>query len=380
MRDEGHQSMNEQTLTMVHVDSARDWRGGQAQVEALVRGLAARGHTIVLVTPSASRLGERLADAGIEIVRDSSRGEWDLWAGRRLRRLVDRRRANLIHVHSARAHGMAWAASRKRLTPPIVVSRRVDFPVGGNYFSRRKYLHPACYYLAISSAVGDVLIRGGVARERIHLVPSGVDPAKFSYQTDGAATRRALGVGDDEFLVCNVAALTDHKDHATMIRAAQIVVRQAPDVRFIVLGEGELRRALERQIDEAELGERFRLLGFQPDVESYLAVSDLFVLSSHLEGLCTSLLDAMLLGVPIVATRAGGIPDIVVDGETGLLVEPRRPGALAAAILRAKDDPETRKRLAGAGTRRVREQFSIERTIDMTEQAYRTILGRQLRR
>ena len=367
--------MNDQPLSLVHVDTARDWRGVQAQVEALVRGLVRRNHRITLVTPRNSDLARRLADAPIEMAFDAPRGEWALWAGHRLRRLVRARRAVIVHAHSARAHAVAWLASSRRFSPPIAVSRRVDFPVGRNWLSRSKYLHPCCYYLAISTAVRDVLIRGGVTPDRIFLVPSGVDPAKFSYQTDRPAIRRSLAVGDDEFLVCNVGALTDHKDHATLIQAAQIALAEAPRLRFIVLGEGELRATLEAQITRLDLGDRFRLVGFQDNVEPYLAASDLFVLSSHLEGLCTSLLDAMLLKLPIVATRAGGVGDIVVDGETGLLVEPRQSEALAHAIVRMTRDSDLRAQFATAGARRVREHFSIERTIALTETAYRKILG-----
>jgi glycosyltransferase involved in cell wall biosynthesis len=366
--------MDQAALSLIHVDTARDWRGGQAQVESLVRGLAGRGHRVTLVTPAGSRLAQRLAGTPIEIVADSTRGEWDWWAGRRLRRLAEEGRADLIHAHSALAHAMAWLAHGGRRRPPIVVSRRVDFPVGGNWFSRRKYIHPACYYLAISAAVRDVLIRGGVAAERVFLVPSGVDPGKFTYRSDRAATRRSLEISDDAFLVCNVAALTDHKDHAMLVRAAKIALAEAPQMRFIVLGEGELRPQLEEQIAEAGLGERFRLLGFRDGIEPYLAAADLFALSSHLEGLCTSLLDAMLLERAVVATRAGGIPDIVVDGETGLLVSPRQSQALAGAMVRLARDGDLRGRLAAAGARRVREHFSMERTVELTHAAYREIL------
>jgi glycosyltransferase involved in cell wall biosynthesis len=367
--------MNERSLSLIHVDCARDWRGGQAQVEALIRGQVQRGHRVTLVAPGGSRLAERLADASVEIVSDSPRHEWDVWAGLRLRRVVRERRADLIHAHSAPSHALAawlsWGGANAR---PIVVSRRVDFPVSGGWFARLKYRHPDCWFLAISTAVRDVLIRGGVAADRIFLVPSGVDPAKFTYRTDRAAARRELAIGDSEFLVCNIGALTDHKDHATLVRAAQIALVQAPQLWFIVLGEGELRAPLESQIVQAGLGDRFRLLGFRDDVESCLAASDLFALSSHMEGLCTSLLDAMLLRLPVVATRAGGVPDVVVDGETGLLVEPRASEALAHAILRLMRDGHLRERLAAAGERRVREHFSIEQTIELTEKAYREIL------
>jgi len=368
--------MDQPTLTIIHVDTAHDWRGGQAQVEALVRGLARRGHRLTVVTPRGSRLAERLADVPVEMAYDAPRGEWDWRAGRRLRQLAESRRPDLLHAHSALAHAVAWHAHSGGNVAPIVVSRRVDFPVAANWLSRRKYLHPACYYLAISTAVRDVLIRGGVPSDRVFLVPSGVDPAKFTYQTDRSATRRSLGIGDNEFLVCTIGALTDHKDHATLIRAAALALAQAPELRFIVLGEGELRPRLEAQIAQEDLGERFQLLGFRSDVEACLTASDLFVLSSHMEGLCTSLLDAMLLARPIVATRAGGVGDVIGDGETGLLVEIRQSEALAGAIVRMARDRDLRVRLAAAGARRVREQFSIERTIQLTEAAYREILTR----
>jgi len=370
--------VSDRKLTLVHVDTARGWRGGQAQVEALVRRLAERGHSVTLVTPEGSPLAERLASSPVEIVADRPRGEWDIGAGLRLRRLARSRGADLIHAHSARAHAVARWASGRGGGPPIVVSRRVDFPVGGNWFSRRKYLDKGCYYLAISTAVRDVLVRGGVEPRRIFLVPSGVDPGKFSYSTDRAATRRSLGLGEEDFLVCNVAALVDHKDQATLVQAAAIAVEKDPRLRFIVLGEGELRADLEALVSRLGLGGRFRLLGFKEDVEPYLAASDLFVLSSHLEGMCTSLLDAMLLGLPVVATRAGGIPDVVVDGETGLLVEVRRPDALAEAILEMVREPALRARLAKAGRRKVREHFTVERTVELTEAAYFRII--ELRR
>ena len=368
--------MDAASLSLLHVDTTLDWRGGQAQVEALLRALAARGHRVSLVTPAGGRLAERLADSPVEIVADAPRGEWDRWAGRRLRAVAMERQVQLLHVHSARAHAMAWWAVDRRSSIPIVVSRRVDFPIGGNWFSRRKYLHPACFYLAISTAVRDVLLRGGVDAERVFLVPSGVDPDQFTYRTDREATRRSLGIGAGELLVCNVAALTDHKDHATLVRAARLALEQAAHLRFIVLGEGELRAALEAQIRQANLGDRFRLLGFVDDVEPYLAAADLFVLSSHLEGLCTSLLDAMLLGVPVVATRAGGVPDVVADGETGLLVEPRDSDALAGAVVRLSRDAALRAALAAAAGRRVRDCFSVKQTAALTETAYRNILDR----
>lgn len=367
--------MTDSGLNLIHVDTADDWRGGQAQVDTLIRGLARLGHRISLVSPEGSRLAERLVGQPVEIVSDTPRGDWDFAAGRRLRRLAREREADLIHVHSARAHAMAWWASGGGDSPPVVVSRRVDFSVGGNWFSRRKYVHPACYYLAISTAVRDVLIDGGVDAGRIQLVPSGVDPEKFTYRSDRAETRASLGIADDQILICNVAALTDHKDQANLIRAAHVAATDAPMLRFVILGEGELRSELEDMISRLGLVDRVRLLGFRDKIEPYIAAADIFVMSSHLEGLGTSILDAMLLGVPVVATRAGGIPDVVVDGETGLLVEKRNSEALAKAIVKMAGDADLRARCGEAGARRVREEFTVARTIERTDAAYREILA-----
>ena len=139
-------------------------------------------------------------------------------------------------------------------------------------------------------------------------------------------------------IVGNVAALVPHKGQRHLIEAAALVLPQVPDARFVIAGEGELRPALERQIKEHHLEKHVLLAGFRPDVLSVHKAFDIFVMSSVTEGLGTSLLDAMACGKPIVATTAGGIPEVVVDGETGFLVPPRDHEAMAAAIVRLLKD------------------------------------------
>src|SRR5204863_8679542 len=151
----------------------------------------------------------------------------------------------------------------------------------------------------------------------------------------------------------NVAALVPHKGQRYLIDAAHLVVRQIPDARFVILGEGELREHLEKQVKDHHLEKHVLLPGFRTDVLGCLKTFDLFVMSSVTEGLGTSLLDAMAASRPIVATTAGGIPEIVEDGVTGLLVPPRDHGALAAAIVRMLKDDAARRRLGDAGFARV---------------------------
>jgi glycosyltransferase involved in cell wall biosynthesis len=176
-----------------------------------------------------------------------------------------------------------------------------------------------------------------------------------------------------------VAALAPHKDHATLLRAAALAAARREDLHFAWVGEGECRPALERLRAELGLGDRVHLLGFRRDARALLAQFTVFVLASYLEGLCTSLLDAQLLGVPILATRVGGVPEVVTDGESGVLVPERDPAALAQALLALLADGPLRGRLREGGLRAVR-RFDVARTVEATEGVYRAVLeerGRQ---
>jgi glycosyltransferase involved in cell wall biosynthesis len=177
-------------------------------------------------------------------------------------------------------------------------------------------------------------------------------------------------------LVGNVAALVPHKGQRHLIEAAHLVVQQVPDARFVILGEGELREQLERQVKDHHLEKHVLLPGFRTDVLGCMKGFDLFVLSSVTEGLGTSLLDAMACGKPIVATTAGGIPEVVADGETGLLVAPRDHTALAAAIVRLLNDDALRAAMGKAGRDRVTERFTVGRMVAGTVAVYERLAGK----
>jgi glycosyltransferase involved in cell wall biosynthesis len=177
-------------------------------------------------------------------------------------------------------------------------------------------------------------------------------------------------------VVGNVAALVPHKGQRYLIDAAHLVVQQVPDARFVILGEGELREHLEKQVHEHHLEKHVLLPGFRTDVLGCIKAFDLFVMSSVTEGLGTSLLDAMTCSRPIIATRAGGIPEIVEDEVNGLLVPVRDHHALADAIVRALKDAELRKRMGDAGLARVNERFTVERMVSETADVYARVAGR----
>jgi glycosyltransferase involved in cell wall biosynthesis len=353
-------------MRVIHVDTAATWRGGQNQVLLTARGQAARGHEVLLACRRGGALETRARVAGLGVCSFPFHG--DLWppAILGLARVLRASRAEVAQLHDPHAVGTGVVAARLAGRVRTVATRRVDFRLRGP-LSRRKY--QSCdRTIVVSRAIASVMEEDGFPRERLSLVYEGVpDPVPAA---NGRALLQALGIPDGAPVVGNVAALTAHKDHATLLDAAGIVLRRRPETRFVIAGEGPLRRELEARAREGGLDGRVVFAGFRSDVDRLLPTFDVFCLSSHLEGLGTSLLDAMAFGLPIVATAAGGIPEAVEDGSTGVVVPVRNPVALAQGLLALLDDPDRRRRLGAAGRKRFLERFTADRMVEDTLKVY----------
>jgi L-malate glycosyltransferase len=357
----------------LHIDTARTWRGGQNQVLVTVMGLRALGHRTLLVANPNGELRQR-AKEGLDLLPLAPRTEMDLNAAWRLSRVIKQLMPDVIHAHDPHAVAMAAMAlsmSTGLAKPPLVASRRVDFHLRGNSLSRWKYRQVDCFICA-SGAIRTMLIADGVPDVRAVVVHEGIDLEHI----DAAPVARIhadLRLPHGAPIVGNVAALVPHKGQRHLIEAALLVLPHVPDARFVIAGEGELRPALERQIKEHHLEKHVLLAGFRPDALSLHKAFDIFVMSSITEGLGTSLLDAMACGKPVVATTAGGIPEVVVDRETGFLVAPRDHEAMASAITTLLKDGSLRQRMGEAGRARARVHFSAERMVQDTLRVYERV-------
>jgi glycosyltransferase involved in cell wall biosynthesis len=357
----------------IHIDTARTWRGGQNQVLVTVMGLRALGHRTTLIAHPSGQLRQRVEE-GLDLIPLAPTNEMDLTAAWRLSRLIKRLRPEIVHAHDP--HGVAMAAlalsmSTELAKPPLVAARRVDFHLKGNSLSRWKYRQVDCF-ICVSEAIRKMLISDGVPPVRAVVVNEGIDLERVD-AAPPARLHEELWLPHHAPIVGNVAALVPHKGQRHLIDAAALVIRQIPDVRFVIAGEGELRGALERHIRERKLEKHVYLLGFRPDVLSLHKIFDVFVMSSVTEGLGTSLLDAMACGKPVVATMAGGIPEVVEDGLTGLLVPTRDPEAMAAAIVRLLNNPSLRRQMGEAALLSARERFSVERMVLDTLRVYQRV-------
>jgi L-malate glycosyltransferase len=361
----------------LHVDTARTWRGGQNQVLLTVNGLRSLGLRAALVAHPDGELRRRAAE-GLELVPLAPRAEMDLSAAWKFSRLIKRLAPDVIHAHDP--HGVAMASLALSLgagsagagaAPALLASRRVDFHLKGNSFSKWKYRQVDCF-IAASEAIRRMLVADGVEADRAVTVHEGID-VHHVLSAPPVNVHEAFFLPRGAPVVGNVAALVPHKGQRYLIDAAHLVVRQIPDARFVILGEGEQREHLEKQVREHHLEKHVWLPGFRTDVLGCIKGFDLFVMSSISEGLGTSLLDAMAASRPIVATTAGGIPEIVEEGVNGLLVPPRDHHALAQAIVRALSDEALRRRMGEAGFARVNERFTVERMVEKTADVYRRV-------
>jgi glycosyltransferase involved in cell wall biosynthesis len=358
----------------IHLDTATTWRGGQNQVLLTVMGLRAAGHRAMLVAHPAGELRRRAAE-GLDFVPLAPGHELDLKAGWKLSRLLNRLRPDIVHAHDPHAvstAALALSMSTAQPVPPLVASRRVDFRLKTNSFSKWKYRQVRSF-IAASSAIARILQKDGIPAAQIVTVHEGIDADRIAH-IDASSVHAALWLPTPAPVGGNIGALVAHKGQRHLIDAAAIVVRDVPDARVVILGEGELRGALEHQVKHLHLEKHVLLPGFREDVLALLKSFDVFVMCSETEGLGTSILDAMACGKPVVGTNTGGIPEVVEDGVTGVLVEPRDPESLAGAITTLLRDEQLRGRMGAAGLARVRELFTVDRMVAATLAVYQQVL------
>ena len=355
-------------MRILHVDPAPTWRGGERQVLLLAAELARRGHESPVIAAPGSPLLERARAAGLPAEPLAIRGAREPAA---VRRLADRLRAlapDVLHLHTSRAHGAGGLAARIVRRRAVVVTRRLELPIRGP-FARWKYRNLADHYVAISGAVAQALRGGGVASERITIVPSALEPPPET-------TPREAPPAGGPFRIGTVAAFTAQKDPRTWARVAIRVMREDPTIRFAWAGDGELASGPKVAMREVGLEERVEFFGFLADLEDFWRGIDLFFLPSVFEALGPVLLDALARGIPVVATRVGGIPETVRNDREGLLASVGDEEGLAAAILAIRRDADLHRRLGRAGRERSR-KYAVEGIVDRIETVYEDLVSRR---
>ena len=214
-----------------------------------------------------------------------------------------------MHIHDSHSHTFAYMSALVGNKTPLILSRRVDFPVQNNHFSKKKYNHPAIQkIISVSQNVQDILAPAIEDTSKLTVVRSGIDLTKFDATATGAL-RKELTLSPSTKIIANIAAIAPHKDYFTFVDTAAIIKKRHPDTLFLIFGaDGGEQEKVSKYVQEKKLSDKIKFMGFRKDIPQLLPEIDVLIYTSKEEGLGTSILDALASGVPVLATQAGGIP------------------------------------------------------------------------
>jgi len=366
--------MGNEQIRVIHLDSEKGWRGGQQQVVYLVSNLVKQEIPSLLICQPVSRLQIYCREKNLPYRSVPMKGELDLISAQKIAIIARKRKYNIIHAHSA--HALATALWVKIFYPNVKVvgTRRVDFQPRRNIFSRIKYGASLLdKIVCISKEIEKILHGYGVSSKKLKTIYSGIDVRKFDAVDPMAHFREMYNIPADHVVVGTVAALVGHKDYPNLLKAAKYVTERMNSVTFVALGTGPDEKKIRGIRDQLELKNRFILAGFQENVGAFLKNFNIYIQASKKEGLGTSILDAFAAGLPIIGTKAGGIPELIRDQSNGILVEASDHVKLGDAIISLINDPELRAKLSNNAIEFVK-RFDVDKTVNQYIELYWELL------
>ncbi len=346
--------------SFLFVDTEKVWRGGQEQLFTLARGLRQRGHEVHLAHPPDSALGTRCGSIGAILHPLAIGSEISFAALLRLYFVIKSVHPDILAFNTPKAILLGSLASRFAPAGIRIVFRRVDFPLGKSVFSRLKYTWGIDGVITISDSIRNRLRSAGVPAAKIVTIYEGIDLPLYPEADRCRRPGEPLTVGV-------VSHLSREKGISRLVEAASLLPESNKKFRFVIVGEGECLGELKELVRKKGL-ENFHFMGFRSDVPRLMGSFDVFALPSLSEGLSSAILEAMASSLPIVASDVGGIPELVRNGENGLLTPPGDPAALAKAIQWMADNPEICLRTGRINRRKVEERFTMEHKINKTEE------------
>ncbi|MDO9565596.1 MAG: glycosyltransferase [Candidatus Desulfaltia sp.] len=361
------------------VNSGEIIGGGEISLLGLIKELNRKKFNPLVICPEGGSLFNELNKIVVEtkIVRMETIRNLNIFSWVRtvnkLIQLIKKREINLIHSNGSRATIFGGIAARLTKTPLIWHVRIAD----SDKLLDKFLVKLADKIIVVSKAVSRRFDWIEDKEDKIVLVYNGIDLERFKPDVGIRKVRGKISLSSETPLVATVGRLDWYKGHKYLLVAAEKVVQALPDARFLIVGDGEYRERLENQVKQLNLDKNVIFTGNRKDIPEILASIDLFVLSSVSEGFGRAAAEAMACGKPVVATKAGGLSEVVEDGITGRLVPPKNPAALAKAIIELLKDKKKSENIGIAGRKRVEKLFSIEKNVKSIEELYEKILTRE---
>lgn len=363
-------------MKVLQLSSEKGWRGGEQQIAYLLDELAKADVENFVLARRNSEFEQYCEKKKIPVSGVAFNSSVDVRTAKAIKTICLENKIDLVHMHSSKSHSLGVLSSVLGNPVPLILSRRVDFVPKANWFTRWKYNHPAIKKILCVSGKIESIMREYVADPRKCVtVYSGVDLNRFR-KSDRTKLRTEFNIPADRFIIGNSSALEDHKDYKTFIRTIEILVKKNLPVIGFIMGSGSLENELRGLVKQLRLEDQIVFTGYRRDIQEILPGLDIFLMTSSEEGLGTSVLDAFVAGVPVVATAAGGIPEMVKHEMTGLVAPVRDAAKLAENIERLITDGELMASVMQGATRMV-QNFSKERTAEKTLAQYIGVLHQQ---
>jgi len=359
-------------MKILHLSGALTWRGGEQQLLYLYEELKWQNVEQFVVCPYGSELFNRLKKTDNEHVIGYKKSSGiNLFFASALKKICKKNNIDIIHAHDAHAHTAAFLSARFfGNKTPLIVSRRVDFAIGKSLFSRLKYNHSSIKaIICVSEAIKEIMARDIKNKNILKVVHSGIDINRFPNKEKTGKLKQLLNLNDNTLIVGNTSAIAPHKDYFTFVNTVAIIKNTMPDVHFVIIGSGPLENEIRDYIKQKDLTANITLTGFRNDVPELLPDFDVFLITSKTEGLGTSILDAFACHVPVVATNAGGISELVKDNVSGLLAEIGNASQLAEKVLSLLNDEALKRKVIEGATSKLN-VFTKAQTAKRTLEVY----------
>lgn len=361
--------------TILHTEASTGWGGQEIRVILESGEFAKRGYRVLLACPAEARISAKAAEAGIEVINLPMPGPFNPKAIRRLLSIIKSEQVDIIHTHSSRDSWLAGIAGRLSKIP-VVRSRHLSTPVGKSWFTSFVYRSLPDKIITSGAEIKRMLVeRNRIDPAKIVSIPAGVDTEEYNPEVSGAKVTEELGLKAAYPVVGCVAMLRSWKGHKDLFDAAVRVIKKYPEARFVIAGDGPIRERLSTQIRTLGIEKSVIMTGLRKDVPEIIAALDIFVLlSTASEATSQVIPQALAIGRPVVATDVGGLPEIIEDNVTGLLIPKEDPAAIAGAIIKLADDKSLARRLAKKGREKILKDFTLKGMIDKTEEVYNLLL------
>ena len=349
-------------MRLLQITASDVWRGHEQQIVYYYDEFNSKIEHQVLLCPSNTRLSEIAIQKEYNLYTLPFKSEYDLKWMRKINQIVREEKIDVILIHNSTSHTMCVLSSLLfGWKTPMILFRTLIKKVDTNFFRKWKYNYKGLKKIVcVSEAVRKVLLSAIKDHNRLAIVGSATDLSEFSNTQKTGFLHKELGLNPEVKLIANIAAFVPFKDHITFVDTVEILAKKIPNSKFLLIGKGELEVDIKEYVASKSLNDVIIFLGFRDDIPKIFPEFDVFLFTSKLEPTGGVLLEAYASKVPIVATRAGGIPEVVVENNTGLLCEKENPKEFANAVLRLLSDEQLRNSQVENGYQYLKENFTKE--------------------